>query len=267
MSLPVHVHGLDGVRLVSPTEPGFDNLAGPMIGRIADRALKLKPLLVIVTNDSTQTVVAFSHQWSVRHHNGRMTTSRSNASFPHVVCGDVVVSRGQPGLPPGSSRIETHNMVIHDAWRDPYYDQFFDQFVVERNHLIRDAVDLRIELNAVILADGTLIGPDDGGWLANLFSAYVEAKQDWYRGIIDALDAGQSVAEAFAAVDRFQADLRTRMKEGIRRGRDDDREVWRVQAAAEAKAWQRQFPEDAIPGLLRQAIRLKPFVIRRADHP
>ena len=117
-------------------------------------------------------------------------TSRSNASFPHVVCGDVVVSR----------------RLIHEGWRDPYYDQFFDQFVVERNHLMNDAVDLRIELNAVIFADGTLIGPDDGGWLANLFSAYVEAKQDWYRGIIDALDAEQSVAEAFAAVDRFQAD-------------------------------------------------------------
>ena len=99
MSLPVHVHGLDGVRLVSPTEPGFDNLAGPMIGRIADRALKLKPLLVIVTNDSTQTVVAFSHQWTVRHQNwANDDLQRQRQSSP---CGmrDVVVSRGQPGLP------------------------------------------------------------------------------------------------------------------------------------------------------------------------
>jgi hypothetical protein len=266
MSFPIHVRGLDGVRLISPTEPDFDDLARPMIGRIAERALKLKPMLVIVANDSTQTVVAFSHKWTVTHQDGHITTSRSNSSFPHVVCGDVAVARGQLGLPPGSSRIETPNMVIHDAWRDPYYDQFFDQFVSERDQLISDAVDLQIELDAVIFADGTLIGPDDGGWLADLFSAYVEAKQDWYRGIIDALEAGRSIAEAHAAIDGFQADIQSRRKVGIRLGRDDPREVWRMQAAAEAQGWRRQFPEEEIRGLLKQAIRLKPFVIRRADH-
>src|SRR5580704_967926 len=70
MSFPIHVRGLEALRLISPTESNFDDLARPMIGRIADRALKLKPMLVIVVNDSPQTVVAFSHKWIVKHQDG-----------------------------------------------------------------------------------------------------------------------------------------------------------------------------------------------------
>ena len=79
--------------------------------------------------------------------------------------------------------------------------------------LLADAVDLHIDLNAVIFADGTLIGADDRSALTNLFSAYVQAKQDWYRGIIEALDAGQSVAESFAPVERFLADATNRIRQ------------------------------------------------------
>ena len=58
-------------------------------------------------------------------------------------------------------------------------DQFLDQFVDERKTLLASAVDLHIGLNAVIFADGTLIGADDRSALTNLFSVYVQAKQDW----------------------------------------------------------------------------------------
>jgi hypothetical protein len=50
MDFPIYVTGLDadGVGLIAPTAPQFDELARPMVGRVADVALRLKPLLVIV---------------------------------------------------------------------------------------------------------------------------------------------------------------------------------------------------------------------------
>ncbi len=43
-------------------------------------------------------------------------------------------------------------------------------------HALANAVDLHIELNAVIFEDGLLIGPDDHSRLTDLFSTYVQAK-------------------------------------------------------------------------------------------
>ena len=57
---------------------------------------------------------------------------------------------------------------------DEYYDQFLPQFVVAKDQILADAVDLRIELNAAIFSDGTLVGPDDESWLSDLF-AHVRA--------------------------------------------------------------------------------------------
>jgi hypothetical protein len=54
-------------------------------------------------------------------------------------------------------------------------------------------VELHIERNAVILSDGLLIRANDHSSVRDLFR-YVQARQDWYRGIIGALEAGQSVA-------------------------------------------------------------------------
>lgn len=85
----------------------------------------------------------------------------------------------------------------------PNFDLFLPQFFDQNDRLLASATDLRIELNAAIFEDGTLVGADDESWLRETFSTAVEAKQDWYRGIIAALDAGHSVAEAFEPLDRF----------------------------------------------------------------
>jgi hypothetical protein len=262
MPVPIHVHGLDGLTLLSPTDPGFDAVATPLLGRVAELALRLKPFLVIVSNVSQQTVVSFAKKWRVTHASGQSTTVREHVSFPHVVCGDARVCRDPAGLAPGASRIEANGVVIH-GWKDvdAYFDQFLPQFFEENERMLANATDLRIELNAAIFEDGTLTGADDESWLRESFSTAVEAKQDWYRGIIAALDAGQSVDEAFEPLDRFLNEWNARLQ-SRHRSFDDPRDISNREAAGEAKRWRGQVSDDELPRVLRESIRLEPFVIR-----
>ena len=103
---------------------------------------------------------------------------------------------------------------------------------------------------------------DDESALRDLFSAYVQAKQDWYRGIIEALNAGQSAADSFAPVERFLADRTNRLRAGHFM-EEKPGDLWTHQAAAEATSWHRRHADKDIPPLLKQAIRLDPFIIIR----
>jgi hypothetical protein len=264
MALSVRVTGLDayGVELFSPARPEFDEFARPLLGeRMANVGLRLKPMLVIVSNENVRTIVSLSLIWRVIHRDGTTGRYWSHTSFPDVICGDV--SRDPAGLETGHRRIEAYGLVIHGwgQW-DEYFDQFLGQFVEQKDALLADAVDLHIELNAVIFDDGTLIGADDESALRDLFSAYVQAKQDWYRGIVEALDAGRSVADSFAPVERFLADSINRPHPGHFMG-EKPGDLWTHQAAAEARSWRRRYADEDIPPLLKQAIRLDPFIIRR----
>jgi hypothetical protein len=171
MALSVRVSGLDayGVELFSPTRPEFDEFARPLLGeRIANVGLRLKPMLAIVSNENVRTIVSLSLIWHVIHRDGTTGRYWSHTSFPDVICGDV--SHDPAGLQTGQRRIEAYGLVIHgwSQW-DEYFDQFLGQFVEQKDALLADAVDLHIELNAVIFADGTLIGADDESALRDLF--------------------------------------------------------------------------------------------------
>ena len=116
MALSIEVSGLDayGVGLLSPTRPEFDEFARPLLGeRIADVGLRLKPMLVIVSNENVRTVVSLSLVWRVTHRDGRTTEFWAHTSFPEVICGDVVLSYHPAGLETGQRRIEAYGLVIH----------------------------------------------------------------------------------------------------------------------------------------------------------
>jgi hypothetical protein len=267
MALSIRISGLDvnGVGLLSPLQPEFDELARPLLGdRIADVGLRLKPMLVIVSNENVQTVVSLALVWLVTHEHGRTSRFWQHTSFPELICGDTAIHPNATGLASGQRRIEANGLVIHGwGYLDEYYDQFLGQFVDQKDALLADAIDLHIELNAVIFADGTLVGPDDESMLSDLFSASVSAKQEWYRGIIGALDAGASVIESFAPVETFLADRTNRMRAGERILRESPADVWSYQAAADATRWRRRFADDDLPPLMKRAIRLDPFTLRR----
>jgi hypothetical protein len=107
MALSVRVTGLDphGVELLSPTRPEFDEFARPLLGeRIANVGLRLKPMLVIVSNENIRTIVSLSLIWRVIHRDGTTGRYWSHTSFPGVICGDVEHSAA--GLKTGQRRIE-----------------------------------------------------------------------------------------------------------------------------------------------------------------
>jgi hypothetical protein len=138
MVLPIRVKAFaeHGITLIPPTAADFDPLARPLIGRVADIGLKLKPMLMIVANESPQTIVSYSKKWTVRYPDGRTTVISSHTSFPETVCGDTLIAEAPEALPPGGRRIETATLVIHAyAQSDPYYDQFLDQFIVEKDQM------------------------------------------------------------------------------------------------------------------------------------
>ena len=265
MDLPIRVKAFDehGIKLIPPTYTDFDELAGPLIGRVADIGLKLKPMLMIVSNESPPTVVSYSKTWTARYAGGRTSVIRSHTSFPETVCGDILIAKDPEALPPGGKRVETASLVIQAyAQSEPYYDQFLDQFIVEKDQMLANAEELEMELGAVIFADGRLIGSDQDGWLSDLFSECVAEKQAWYREILRRLDSGASVDEAYAPIRAFQEQRNVRM----RSGRPLDRaevQLWKTQAAADAQRWRRTFTDAELPHLLRSSIRLEPFVIRR----
>ena len=268
MALALRVDGLDAerVRLISPASPDFDDLARPLMGeRIGHVGLQLKPMLVIVSNDSPQTIVSLSVVWRITHKGGRTSRFWCHTSFPETVCGDVLISHHPEAIGSGQRHLEAKGLVIHGyGYGDEYYDQFLEQFVDEKNAELADAVELHIALNAVIFADGTLVGADDESKLLDLFSTYVRAKQEWYRGIIKALDAGQPVEEAFGAIRAFLDEQTRERRAGTMRSHvRDPRGRWRQQAAAEAARWRRKCKDEEIPQLLKAAIRLESFMIHR----
>lgn len=253
----------DGIRIMPPTHPGFDDLARPLIGRVADIGLQLKPMLAIVSNESPRTVVSYSKRWTARYTGGRTSSIRSHTSFPETVCGDVLIARDPDAFPPGARRIETASLVIQGyAQSEPYYDQFLDQFIVEKDRMLAHAESLSIELEAVIFSDGTLVGPDPDGWLGDLFSRCVAEKQAWYREILSRLNAGASVEEAYEPIRAFQEERQAYMR-SRQPGGHRDLQLWKTQAAADTQRWRRNCTDEELPHLLKAAIRLEPFALRR----
>jgi hypothetical protein len=263
MELPIRVKAFDehGIRIIPPTDTHFDELARPLIGRVADIGLRLKPMLMIVSNESPHTIVSYSKTWTALYAGGRTSVIRGHTSFPETVCGDILIAPDPEALPPRAKRIETASLVIQSyAQSEPYYDQFLDQFIVEKDQMLKNAEELWIELDAVIFADGSLIGNDQYGWLSDLFSEYVAQKQAWYREILSRLEAGAAVEDAYAPIREFQE------QRNVRRGRPLGRaelQLWKTQAAGDAQRWRRKFTDAELPHLLRSSIRLEPFVIRR----
>jgi hypothetical protein len=261
--VPLTVRGLDadGIPLISPQTPQFDTIARPLIGSRADRVLRMKPMLVVVENATAMTIVAISLTWRIRKHVGGLVM-RTNSIFPHALCGDQAVARQRPGVLSGEHHLVASSCVVEGLDDIPEDDGWIEAFVRERDRAVEDALDVAIELDAVIFDDGRLIGPDEGEWLSGLFSAYMREKQQWYRGILDALNRGKSVDEAYAPVRAFQEDTTRRMMSGDRSHLRDTDLLWKTQAAADAAAWRRHYADAEIPALLA-SIRLEPFVIRR----
>ena len=68
----------------------------------------------------------------------------SHTSFPETVCGDILIPRTPKRFRQVAKRVETARLVIQGyAQSEPYYDQFLDQFIVEKDQMLENAEELR----------------------------------------------------------------------------------------------------------------------------
>jgi len=266
MTIPVTLSDLkgDGVRLVSPLDSDFDRFARPLIGRRADQLFGLKPLLVLIANDTQKTVAAASVIFRVAKSIGGLV-AWTNVAFPDVIVGDIGSSK-RLGVRPMQSAVVAQDVAVEDfdgPEPEEWYRSVIAEFVRQRDEHLKDAQSVTIELDAVIFDDGTLIGPDQDGKLATLFRQRVTAYQQWLRTIADGLAAGQSVEAAFSPVLKFQDEVRARR--GSLRGFDSagmQAEVEKTNAAADVVKWRRRVGDAELPRILA-GLRLSRFDVHR----
>ncbi len=266
MSVPVTISDLqrDGVRLVSPLDPEFDGIARSLIGRQADRLLRLKPLMVALTNDTPKTVAAASVVFRVAKPVGGLV-AWTNVAFPEVAIGNLGASR-RLGIRPNESLVVALAAAM-EGFDDPEHDDWFrdliDQLARERDEQLKDAQSVTIELDAVIFDDETLIGRDDDGRLASLFAVRVSAYQRWLHTIADGLAAGKSVESACVQILKFRDEVRAR--QGSLSGIPPDRmlaEIEKTNAAADIVKWRGRIGDADLPRALA-GLRLTQLLIHR----
>jgi hypothetical protein len=266
MTIPVTISDLkgDGVRLVSPLSPDFDRIARPLIGRRADQLFGLKPLLVLIANDTRKTVAAASVIFRVAKPVGGIV-AWTNVTFPDVVVGDIGSDK-RLGVRPSESIVVAQEVAVEDfdgPEPEEWYRGVIAEFVRQRDEHLKDAQSVTVEMDAVIFDDGTLIGRDQDGKLAALFRLRVTAYQHWLKTIADGLAAGQSVEAACSPILQFLDEVRARR--GSLRGFDSagmQAEVEETNAAADVVKWRRRVGDAELPRILA-GLRLSRFDVHR----
>jgi hypothetical protein len=200
MAISVTIGGpkIEGLELVSPAVPEFDAAVRSLFRGNSDELLKLKPFLTILSNRCDRTLVAYALKWEITQRAGKHL-STSQHKYPDAVA-PAAPRRGNE-IRPGEQKIVAMSIEIDcgrwggQATEDFYLRQFIDWFT-EYN----DANALEISIDAAIFDDGEFIDPNKSK-LDQHFGSYVNAKQDYYKIILEGLDSGMSLDEAFAPIE------------------------------------------------------------------
>jgi len=256
MSFPIHTQGLDahGVLLIPPTAADFDARVHQMFPKQAGLALELKPYLVIVLNNSPQTIGAYDVHFTFKNRGGEMMNSLAQFKYPDAVAG----SAGDPAFPrgqevyPGEQRLIGINFEVSSE----KYVKAYRDWGVQENAAHRDTTELRVELDAVIFDDGSLLGADSevlNVRFSDHFAEYVKANQSLYSSIVQNVESGKSLDEAFPP---FEGPLSAPPIPTYL-------DLYRHLAKQEVRSWRKKLGDQAIYETLKKAIRKQPFAIHR----
>lgn len=251
---PITVQDLaeQGVSLTSPSAPTFDARMTQLVPEWSTLASALKPYLVILSNQSARTIVAYCVQFEVTNGDGRVFQDVVHFNYPAAVAR---TAQNMTGLPrgrevrPGEARVVGTSFEIMPAvdnrWLDAYAKQQRERFGTARK--------LSIWIDAVIFEDGTLLGNDVSD-LRHAFDTYLNASQQIYRGIVSRIQQGSSVDEAFS----WLSTTATEAKSKVANNRDA---LYYVQAAGDVIRARRSLGDTQVSEVLARSIRDVPFVI------
>jgi len=259
----------DGIDLISPNGADFDPTIQHLLpSDLARTTLGLKPFLVILSNRSGHTIVAFETIWKVTYKDRSPETSFAPILYLDAVGGtegkgdDSLVFTGPEDLPilNGEQRL-----VARETAFGPPNQKFTQNEELDLQNWLRastqnrkakmaDAVEVQINLDAAIYSDGLLVGPDTSNLDQN-FTAKLHEKQRLFRQIVSDLDAGHTEEEAFGPAKALAIQRPIPSRNPL--------SIYEAIAAQEIVALRRRVGDSAVPATVRQAIRKDPFVIRR----
>jgi hypothetical protein len=246
------------IVLVSPQDPTFDAIARRLLGAAASGpALDLKPFLVIVSNRSTDTVVAYQLLWKITHTNQTVEYHYTNFNDPDGVMPAILATRDEQPLARGDERLVGREFQLDPSWTAANVQGVLLGTIQDQQAKMPRIERLDISLNAVIFADGLLVGPDTQDF-SKIFAIYVDEKQKWLRQVVGDLDAGRSINEAFETMSQVRQQVPPILPNL------DWSAYYRREAAAEIFNLRKRIGDDAVSSVFRKAIRAEPFVIRRS---
>ena len=141
MDFPSHPHDWadHGILLMPSSAFDFDGEAHAILDGQADTILGLKPFLVIVTNRSPRTVIAYTVTWTITRRNESTEVYHTQFKFPDAVAGTgagLNLLRGRE-IRPGEQRLLGMGF---EAWPVEHLDacRLFGESEKERFALARD---------------------------------------------------------------------------------------------------------------------------------
>lgn len=256
MNFQIDVSALNfhNIALLSPVNEGFDSLIRSLFKGDSDELLHLKPFMTVISNNSTHTVVAYAVDWTIKRPGGTQVM-HDQRKYPDAVAA-TAPERGKEILP-GERKIDAMSVEIHSGTlgTKPTEAFYLRQFANWFDEYSAGMTELRIVLDAVIFEDGLLIGPDRSD-LHDHFAAYLKAKQDLYRRIVESLDTGHSVEDTFRSVT-----VLPEPESG------DEFHFYRRLATEDAARCRRRHGDQAVRDIFEQALRAEPSIIRRQPVP
>jgi hypothetical protein len=254
---PIIIHDFPdaGVSLMPSTARQFDERMAALIPAWSGIAAAVKPCLVILSNHSERTIVAYCVWFEMTDGAGRLQQSFVHFNYPNAITGG---SAGRNGLPrdrevrPGEERVVgTMFEIMPDV-----NNQWLTDFAKQQGERLKDVRRLEVRIDAMIFDDGSLVG-EDTSELQRAFETYLTATQEVCQSVVSSIDGGSSIDDVFQWLLTALADAKTRVEGGDRSA------LYYVEATADALRARRKVGDERVADVLRQAIRHTPFVIRR----
>ena len=242
--------------LISPQNPNFDGIARPLLGAAASGpALDLKPFLVILSNRSSGTVVAYEMVWKITHTDKTVEILSADVNYPDGVVAVPARASERP-LMSGEQRLIGREFQLDPSWAEENVQDVLLETIGDQQAQMPRTERLDIGLDVAIFADGLAVGPDTRG-LTKRFAIYVNEKRKLIHQVVSDLDAGHSIDEAFQTINELKVQL---PPTGPHR---DLSAFYRKQAGAELFGLRKRIGDAAVPTVFGKANRAEPFVIRR----
>jgi hypothetical protein len=248
-----------GVRLISPGDQEFETYLGAAFADNAALVSALRPYLVMVSNESDRTVLAYTVLFTINFEDGEPEQHPCFFRFPDAVWPISGLPRDRELLP-SERRVIAWQFEIDPSLRD--LDYFLRQHAnIQRQSLPDEVKSVDIALDAVIFDNGLMVGADTSGnsrsttytGLADGLFLCLEAKRELYKELFESSKPADKVRSIMDKLYGPNADYAF----------DIRMPIWRRLAVEEAQRLLSKLGAEAFSLTIQTVLEQPPFAIRR----